>query len=291
MPGETGVDFGPDMHDDSFFVVNKDTSAQQGFLTQVYASCSLVYALVVRDLRTEHKNAALGILLSVAQPLVMGLVFYGFMVLLDGGGGQIRGDSLTFVVTGFLIFFTHIRTVSAVTGSLRQDMLNHQRLTPFLMVSVKAAGALYKNVFALLIMFAANYLLRGVYEMHDPLRFISVILWCWLGGIAAGTIFLALDRYLSWGGVLSTTYIRIMFFTSGKFFIASKVGGAIRPYFDWNPLFHLLDQGRGAIFVNYAARTTSMDYAIAVVLILLVVGFLTESYVRRHYNVSHAPGG
>lgn len=288
---ENDGEHGSAMHDDSFFAVNKGASVEQGFLTEVYAFGSLVYALVVRDLRTEHKNAALGILISAAQPVVMGLIFYGFMVLMGGRGGHIRGDSLTFVVIGFIIFFTHIRTVTAVAGSLRQDMLNHQRLTPFLMISVKAISALYKNVFALIILLIANYLLRDVYELQDPLLFISVLFWCWLGGIAAGTIFLALDRYLSWGGVLSTTYVRIMFFTSGKFFVASKIGGTIRPYFDWNPLFHLLDQGRGAIFLNYGARTTSMSYAITVVLMLLVVGFLTESYVRRHYNVSHAPGG
>ena len=279
------------MHGEPYLAVNKARSIEQGFLTELYAFGALVYALVVRDLRTEHRNAALGILLSVAQPVVMGLVFFGFMMLMGGGAGPVRGDALTYVVSGFIIFFCHIRTVSAVAGSLRQDMLNHQRLTPFLMICVKAIGSLYKNVFALLIMLAANYLLRDVYAMQDGLLFILVIFWCWLGGIAVGAIFLALNRYVSWGSVLSTTYIRIMFFTSGKFFIASKIGGAIRPYFDWNPLFHLLDQGRGAIFLNYSARTTSMDYAITVILLLLVVGFLTENYVRRNYNASHAPGG
>lgn len=279
------------MHDEPFLAVNRPAPVRQGFLTETYAFLALVFSLVVRDLRTEHRNAALGILISIAQPLIMGLVFYAFMQLMGGRGSQIRGDALTFVITGFIIFFTHIRTVSAVAMSLRQDMLNHQRLTPFLMISVKALGQLYKNVFALLIMLAANYLLRDVYEMQDPLLFISVIFWCWLGGVAVGTIFLAINRYLSWGSLLNTMYIRIMFFTSGKFFVASKLPSTIRPYFDWNPLFHLLDQGRGAVFLNYNAGTTSMDYAIKVVLLLLVVGFLTESYVRRHYNVSHVPGG
>ena len=279
------------MHDEPFLAVNKKTEVKQGFLTEAYAFGSLVYSLVVRDLRTEHRNAALGILISVAQPLLMGLLFFAFMSIMGRGGGQIRGDALTFVITGFIIFFAHIRTVTGVAGSLRQDMLNHQRLTPFLMISVKAIGSLYKNVFALLIMLAANYLLRGVYEMDDMLLFMGAIFWCWLGGVAVGSIFLAINRYLSWGNLLSTTYVRIMFFTSGKFFVASTIPSNIRPFLDWNPLFHLLDQGRGAVFVNYAASTTSMDYAIKVILLLMVVGFLTEAYVRRHYSVSHVPGG
>ena len=279
------------MHDEPFFAVNKAATTRQGFLTETFAFGALVYSMVVRDLRTEHRNAALGILISVAQPVLMGLMFYGFMVLMGGGAGQVRGDALTFVITGFIIFFAHIRTVSAVSGCLRQDMMNHSRLTPFLMICVKAIGSLYKNVFALLIMLVANYLLRDVYEMHDPLLFISAIFWCWLGGVAVGSVFLALNRYFSWGSVLNATYIRVMFFTSGKFFVANSVGGSLRPFFDWNPLFHLLDQGRGATFLNYTARTTSMDYAITVILGIMVVAFLAEHYVRRHFNASHVPGG
>jgi len=37
---------------------------KQSFLVSLSAYLSLVYALVVRELRTEHRNAALGILLT-----------------------------------------------------------------------------------------------------------------------------------------------------------------------------------------------------------------------------------
>lgn len=279
------------MHDERFLTVNRDRGLRQGPLTQAYAFGSLVYSLVVRDLRTEHKNAALGILFSVAQPVFMGLFFYGFMYLIGSRGGQIRGDGLTYVVIGFVMFFTHIRTVSAVSMALRADMMNHQRLSPFLLICVKAISSFYKNVFALLIMLVLNYLLRDVYEMDDPLLFISAVFWCWMGGVAAGTIFLALGRYFSWGNLVNTTYIRIMFFTSGKFFVANKLSGDLRPFFDWNPLFHLMDQGRDAIFINYTARTTNMTYPILIILGMLVVGFLAEHHVRRHFNMSHMPGG
>ncbi|MHA1107878.1 MAG: ABC transporter permease [Alphaproteobacteria bacterium] len=270
--------------------LQKDT-VQQGFATKLAAFLSLVYALVVRDLRSEHKNAALGILISVAQPLVTGLVFFAFMSLIGGRAGKVRGDDLTFVLVGFILFFVHIRTVSAVSGALRPDMMNHQRLTPFLMVCVRATGSFYKNTLALIIMLAANYLLRDVIEMHDPLMFVFAFLLCWLGGIGIGIVFLAAGRYLSWGALLHTTYVRVMFFTSGKFFVANTVPGFIRPYLDWNPLFHLLDQGRAAAFLNYTSRTTNMSYPILVILATLVIGMLVENYVRINYSASQMPGG
>lgn len=268
----------------------RNRAIRQSFPVAVAAFFSLTYSLIVRDLRTEHKNAALGILISVAQPLLTGIVFYFFMSFMGARAAPIRGDDLTFVLVGFMLFFFHVRTVAAVSGSVRKDMMNHQRLSPFLMVCVKAMGSLYKNTLAVLIMLVLNYLLRGVYEMHDPLLFIIVVFWCWLGGVAAGMIFMALTRYLSWGSLLHSTYIRIMFFTSGKFFIASKLPGQFRWIMDWNPLFHLLDQGRGAVFLNYGARTTDLSYAIYVILCVLVLGFLVEHWVRHNYSVSHQPG-
>lgn len=264
---------------------------KQGFMTALVAFMTLVYSLVVRDLRTEHKNAALGILIQIGQPLVAGLIFYFFITLVGGkGSGQVRGDYMTFVLLGFIIFFMHIRTVMVVSNALREDMLYHQRLSPFLLVSVKALSSAYKMVLALLALLLMNYLLRDVYEMHDPLHFMHVMFWCWLGGVAVGILFMAAIRYLTWGPLLMTAYVRVMFFTSGKFFVANGMPGFMRPYMDWNPLFHLLDQGRDAAFVHYTARTTTMEYAIAVFLTILVLAMLIENYVRRTYSQSHMPG-
>lgn len=264
---------------------------RQGFWVALGAFVSLVHALVVRDLRTEHKNAALGILISIAQPLVAGLVFYAFITLIGGRPGKVRGDDLTFVLLGFVLFFMHIRTVASVSGSLNRAMMNHQRLSPFLMICVKAVGSAYKNVLALLILLALNYLLRGVYEMEHLGLFAATIFWCWVGGIAVGTLFLGLNRQVTWGPIIQTAYVRIMFFTSGKFFVANALPERYRQFMDWNPLFHLLDQSRDAAFVNYTARTTTMAYPIVVILSLLVLAVLVENWVRTHYSASQVPGG
>lgn len=263
---------------------------RQSFPVAVAAFCGLVYALTVRELRTEHKNAALGILISVSQPLLAGVVYFVFMELLGSAAAPIRGDDLTFTLIGFFLFFFHIRTVAMVGGAIKRDMMNHQRATPFLFVCVKAMASLYKHLLALVILLGLNYLLRDVYEMQDPLLFAQVLLLCWLGGVAVGMICMALLRYLSWGALIQATYVRVMFFTSGKFFVANALPASWRGFMDWNPLFHLLDQGRSAVFLNYTARTTDMTYPAMVFAGLLVVGYLVEHFVRRNYSASQFPG-
>lgn len=266
-------------------------ATRQGFWVALTAFLMLVYTLTVRDLRAEHKNAALGILISIAQPLIIGLVFYFFMVVIGGRPGKIRGDDLTFVILGFVLFYMHIRTLAPVSGSLNRALMNHQRLSLFLMICVKATGAAYKHTLAVIVMLAMNYLFRDVYAMQDIGQFVTACFFCWLSGAAIGAIFIGLNYYVSWGPVVQTAYVRIMFFTSGKFFVANALPSRFRQFMDWNPLFHLIDQGRDAAFVNYTARTTSMEYPIIITLALVVLAMLVENWVRVHYSASQVPGG
>lgn len=264
---------------------------RQSFWIGLAAFLDLVYTMTVRDLRTENANASLGILLSIAIPVSSGIVFYFAMGLLRESPAPIRGDDLTFIVIGFALFFTHVRTATAVGGALRREMMNHQKATPFLLVWVKAAGSLFKNALALIVILVGNWLIRGVYEMQDLGRFIIIFLLCWVYGVAIGMVLMAMMRYLTWGNLVQTGYARLMFFTSGKFFVASHMPGAALAMLDWNPLFHLIDQGRGAVFVNYQSRVTDLPFVLYVILVLLALGFLFEHYVRTNYSASHHPGG
>ena len=80
--------------------------------------------------------------------------------------------------------------------------------------------------------------------------------------------------------MMNLVFTRVMFVTSGKFFVANAVPGWVRFYFDWNPLFHLVDQLRGAVFVNYTARQTSLEYPMAVAFALLVLGHMLARKAR-----------
>lgn len=262
---------------------------RQSFLISLQAFLSLVYAMTVRELRIVQRNAALGIVLAIATPLATCLVFYLMMELFKARSAPVRGDDLTFLLTGFLIFFLHINTAGQVSQAVVPSMMPHQRATPFLFICVKASAAGYNNVLAIVAILVGNYLLRGIWEMQQPLWVIVTVLIAWLYGIGLGMVFLALQRYFSWARALRTFYVRVMFFTSGKFFLGNNA--PYREFYDWNPLFHIIDQMRSATFTNYTAHTTSLIYPLAFCFATLVLGFLGESYVRRHYSVSHFPGG
>lgn len=264
---------------------------RQSFLTSLSAFFALVFSLTVRDLRTENRSAALGILMTTGLVLTTALCFYFFTQLLGGRNAPIRTDGLTFTVVGFLLFFFHIRTAIAVAGALQPGLMRHPKATPFLFICVRAFATLYRMSIAMIILGLINYLLRDFWEMQNGLVLLLVLFTAWIGGVGVGMIMLAINRYFVWGNLVQTIYFRISFFTSGKFFVAGHIPNWMHSAMDWNPLFHLLDQARGAIFLNYAATTTSLLYAIGIYYALLCIGFMVEHYVRSTFSVSHAPLG
>lgn len=53
-----------------------------------------------------------------------------------------------------------------------------------------------------------------------------------------------------------------------------------------NPLYHVIDQTRGFVFLNYSPHYSSIDYAVKVTLICILIGLMGEFYTRRHASIS-----
>ena len=79
-------------------------------------------------------------------------------------------------------------------------------------------------------------------------------------------------------------------FASGKMFVANSLPTYLVAFFAWNPLFHIIDQGRGYMFINYNPLKSSMTYPIVVSIIFLIVGLIGESQTRKHVSLSWTAG-
>ncbi|MGB0798261.1 MAG: ABC transporter permease, partial [Planktomarina sp.] len=73
---------------------------------------------------------------------------------------------------------------------------------------------------------------------------------------------------------------------SGKMFVANTLPSFMLNMFDWNPLFHCIDQARGFIFINYNPHHSSITYPLIVGSILIVIGLMGEFYTRKHASES-----
>ena len=77
---------------------------------------------------------------------------------------------------------------------------------------------------------------------------------------------------------------------SGKMFLANTLTAKLRGFFDWNPLFHTIDQTRGFTFINYNPHYSSITYPVLVTLTLIMIGLMAEFYTRQYASVSWSAG-
>ena len=252
----------------------------------------LIYHNTVREIRKSHGNAFMSIAVSVFQSLMFVLFFYVMFSIMGLKGLALRGDFVIFLLTGIFMFMTHNKAVGAVLGSEGPSsaMMQHAPMNTFISIAASMLSVLYiqiLSVFFILFVYdvAINpYVLR---EIVDPAPVMGMLLLSWVSGGAVGMVFLALKPWLpGLTNTLSTIYKRANMIASGKMFVANSLPSFMVSIFDWNPLFHTIDQARGFAFINYVPRNSNWEYVVYLTLTLLMIGLMGEFYTRKHASVS-----
>jgi ABC-type polysaccharide/polyol phosphate export permease len=249
----------------------------------------LIFHSIVRSVRAKHNNALLAILLNMLQIAIFVLAFYVMFSMLGLRGTAIRGDFLIYILSGIFLYMTHIKTLGAVTGAPgpTNPMMLHAPMNTIVAIAAAALGALYIQLLSLFVLLFIYHVAFTPVVIYDWVGAFAMLLLAWFTGGALGLVFLALKPWFPTAiGVITTVYQRANMIASGKMFLANSLPSFMLAMFDWNPLFHCIDQARGYAFINYFPRYSSWEYAFWVGVIFLVLGLMGEFYTRRHVSVS-----
>ena len=250
---------------------------------------TLIFHNTVRAIRKSHRDATLAIIFNIIQTLIMVGAFFILLDVLGLRGLAIRGDFLLYVMSGIFVFMTHVKSVSGVMGSEgpTSAMMMHRPMNQVVAVCASALSALYIQAISMLAILLGYHLLWIPIEIHMPFGASMMILLAWFSGCAVGMVLLALKPWFPKAtGIIMQVYSRANMFASGKMFVANTLPAHMVVMFDWNPLFHIIDQGRGYIFVNYNPLKSSLMYPVWVSLVLLAIGIIAVFYTSRHASLS-----
>jgi ABC-type polysaccharide/polyol phosphate export permease len=258
-----------------------------------FGTMDLVFHATVHNIRKTHRNALAGLFMNIFQTATLIATFLLMFNLLGIRSSAIRGDFLLFLMSGIFLFMVHTKAIGAVARAdgPTSSMMQHAPLTTFISICAAALGSLYLQVLSMMVILFFYHVLWVPVEIEDPVGALAMVMLSWLSGVGVGIIFFSLRPWAPDGMVVaSTIYSRLNMVASGKMFVANTLPGYMLPIFDWNPLFHTIDQARGYIFINYNPHFSSPTYALWVALALIVIGFLVESFTRRHASISWAAG-
>lgn len=249
----------------------------------------LVYHSIVRNIRKTHGNAIMAILMNMMQAAIFVLAFYIMFTILGLRSAALRGDFLLYIMSGIFLYMTHTKTVAAVVGSEgpASPMMKHAPLNTIIVIAAAALGTLYIQVLSLFVILFVYHAVFTPVVIDQPIPAFGMLLIAWYTGLSLGVLLLALKPWFpTFVGIFTTIYQRVNMIASGKMFVANTLPAFMLALFDWNPLFHAIDQSRGFVFINYTPRYTSYEYAIIVGTVLLMIGLMGEFYTRRHASVS-----
>lgn len=262
---------------------------ERSWLSLGFETLELIYHAGVRMMRKTHHNAVLGLVMAIVQALLMLLVMYFMMSLFGMRRVAVRGDFMLYVMSGVFMFMTHIKAIGAVASAEgpTSPMMMHAPMNPIISIMGAALGSLYQQTLAAGVILFVYHAIWNPISIDDPVGMMGMYLLSWFAGIGIGMVFLsAMPWQPETIGILKILYQRANVIASGKMVLANNLASNRRDWFDWNPLFHAIDQGRGFIFLNYTPRYTSYHYAIYFALVCMMIGLMAEYFTRQYASVS-----
>ncbi len=250
-----------------------------------------IFYCAVRNMRKSHGNAVFGMVMNVIQATLILVIFIFMFDILGMRRLAVRGDFVLYVMSGVFVFLTHTKAVGAVAGAdaPASAMMMHRPMNPVIAICGAALSSLYEQTLAaavVLFLYSTLYAPQPI-TIFDPVEAIAIYLLAWISGVVIGLIFYAAKPWQpDVVGILSTIYMRANMIASGKMIAANYASPRLRGMFDWNPLFHTIDQARGAIFLNYNPRYTTLDYPIYTTMLFALIGLMGVFFTRKYASAS-----
>jgi ABC-type polysaccharide/polyol phosphate export permease len=262
-------------------------------LVVAFEMCELIFHATARNVQKAHRNAFLAILKNLLQVLVMLFAFYIMINVLARGAAKIRGDFMLYLLSGIFLYMTHIKSISAVSGSegASSPMMQHAPMNTVISITASALSTLYIQILSACLILGIYHVAVSNVSFYDAKGAFGMFLMAWFTGCSIGMVFLAAKPWApNLVSVFSTVYQRANMLASGKMFLANTLPGFMLALFDWNPLFHSIDQARGFTFINYNPHYSSVIYPLTFGLVCLMIGMMGEFFTRKRVSQSWFAG-
>lgn len=254
---------------------------------------ALIYHQTVYNLRTEHRNAVVGLLLTILQSGLFMMAFLLIYLVIGVRHSPIRADFMLYIMSGIFMFMTHVQASGAVAGShsISNGLIKHEPLNAAVLIAAAALAVLYRQTISCLAILGMYHVLVSPVSIEDPVGALAMFALAWFSGACVGLVFLGIRPWSpKTSKILTTVYQRINVFASGKMFVANVLPNILMPWFIWNPLFHIIDQERGFLFINYSPLKTDPFYALWFALAAMMVGLLINFTTRQRESLSWNAG-
>jgi len=243
----------------------------------------IVRALVLREVRTLYGRHRLGYLWAFFEPITH--IGFWFLLWTFMHRGNVVHDMAPFVFLscGLIPFFCFKNVASFVQGAISSNAALLQ-FPPVKQIDTVIARFLLKSATMLVVgltIFGILIFTGAADWPSEPLKVLLATMVMLLLGLGYGTFNCVachlFPTYSHFTGMIG----RVLYFTSGLFFVSETLPTPVLNILQWNPALHGVELFRSGWSALYESRFATFDYLVFFALVLLVFGLLLEPRVRK----------
>lgn len=252
--------------------------------TSVQIMIDTVHALMLRELKTRFGASKLGYFWAIAEPAAQASIMAILFSLI--GRESLSGVPVAlFLICALLPFKFFSKLLPQLTASVQANrgLLSYRQVVPLdpFITRFIIEFATFIVVYILILLVMA-WLGFEVWP-QDLLALLAVS--ALLALLASGLGLMLCVATLYWEDVpkVLAMVMTPMFFVSGIFFCATMIPQQYWYLFAWNPIFHVLEISRDAMFVSYETPVGSWAYIGLLALIFNAIGLMLYQVNRQRF--------
>ena len=245
----------------------------------------VIKAMILREIKTRFWQNRLGYFWAIFDPCLHMLVWFLIIIGLRGGGARAPVHSvgpLEFLATGILPYFIFIKTAKYLSKSVTSNSgLMTYPIVKFM--DVIFARFILEGCTQIIvgILVFVGLILCGYAEMPKSILGlflpVTLLLFAGLGFGTMNAVFCCVS--ILYRDVLALSQ-RLLYFTSGVFFLGDSLPPGAREWMSWNPIFHGVELFRSSYFANYESSWANPWYLFIWGLMLFLFGLCVERLFR-----------
>jgi len=253
------------------------------FLQALAVQQRVIYALILRETRTRYGKTRIGYLWALFEPLAHMLIFVAIFSFI-GRASPLGGSVAMLVLTGLFPYnlFSNMATQLMNAVEANRVLLSYPHVTPFDVMIAR----IILEIATQIVVFSFVLLILAVQDLWDMkvdslIEVIVVILVTATLGAGLGLINAVLAfKFPSYTNIFGMT-MRPLYFLSGIFFVVGYMSTDIQNIMYYNPIAHLIEWFRSAMYAGYESSFLDKDYLLSFTLTVVFFGLLLLRLVRH----------
>jgi capsular polysaccharide transport system permease protein len=254
-----------------------------GFAGLVAIRARVVYALMLREIRTRFGHTRLGYAWAIFEPLSHLLTLGSMFSVLNHSPPPV-GDSLyLYYLTGLLpyLMFSHVSHEVMATLQASGGLLQLPAVKRTDALASRAILQLATEMGVGIVTFAGAAVIGMGSMFADPLTCLAAIFLAFTFAVGVGSINLVIQTAFPSYETFYNSVIRLMYFGSGIYYSPMMMPDWVRDILTWNPMLQAIEMFRSGFFEQYDPHWLDVSYLVKVAIGTLLVGLCMERATRR----------